>query len=312
MAESHKSIYAAIVANVAIAIAKSVGFAFTGSSAMLSEAIHSAVDCGNGALLLLGHKRSARPADELHPFGYGKELYFWSLIVAVLVFVLGGGVSVWEGIEHILHPLPPENPVWNYWILGVAFLFEGRSLIVAVREFRAAYPGQPMWQAIHASKDPSTFTVLFEDSAAAAGLVAAFIGVWLSSSFGLHRADGIASVVIGLLLITVATLLIRECKALIIGEGADRPTLHAIRQIVSSDPDVDVAGLPMTMYFGPHNALLAMNVQFRGSLGGAAVDGAIDRIESAIKQQFPDIKHIYLESDSLKEHAPTRQTTEPQ
>lgn len=300
MAESRKSIYAAIAANLGIAVAKGVGFAFTGSSAMLSEAIHSLVDCGNGALLLVGLNQSAKPADEVHPFGYGKELYFWSLIVAMLVFVLGGGVSIWEGFEHALHPVPPQSPAWNYGILGVAILFEGWSMYVAVREFRYAHPNQPMWQAIRASKDPSSFTVVFEDGAALAGLLVALVGVWFSSSLGLHRADGIASIVIGLVLMTVAVLLVRECRALLVGEGADAETLRAIREVVRNDADVEEAGPPLTMYFGPHHALLNMNVRFRGSLQGAGIDAAIDRIEAGIKQRCPDIQQIYLETDSLR------------
>ncbi|AFL90269.1 cation diffusion facilitator family transporter [Terriglobus roseus DSM 18391] len=300
MSSSRKSIYAAIAANVAIAAAKTVGFVFTGSSSMLSEAIHSAVDCGNGALLLVGLNQSAKPADETHPFGYGKELYFWSLIVAVLVFVLGGGVSLWEGFEHARHPVPPSSPVWNYAILGFAFLFEGYALIVSVREFKQSHQGTGLIAAIHASKDPSAFTVIFEDAAATLGLVAAFIGVWLSNSFGWHRADGIASMVIGALLVTVAILLIAECKALIVGEGADRDTLRAIRAIAKADPDVTSVGLPLTMYFGPHNALLTMNVQFRDGLEGDAMYTVVCRIESIIQQRYPDIKQIYLEAGSMR------------
>jgi cation diffusion facilitator family transporter len=298
MSSSRKSIYAAIAANIAIAIAKVVGFVFTGSAAMLSEAIHSTVDCGNGALLLVGLKKSEKPADETHPFGYGKELYFWSLIVAVLVFVLGGGISLWEGFEHALHPAPQTSPTWNYAILGFAFLFEGYALIVSIREFKASNPGKGLISAIHSSKDPSSFTVIFEDAAATLGLVAAFIGVWLSNSFGLHRADGVASMVIGAILVTVAILLIMECKALIVGEGADRTTLRAIRAIAIADPDVTSVGLPLTMYFGPHNALLTMNVQFRDGLEGRDMHTAVCRIESIIQQRFPDIKQIYLEAGS--------------
>lgn len=305
MAESKTSIYAAIAANIGIALAKGVGFAFTGSSAMLSEAIHSLVDCGNGGLLLVGVSRSKRPADELHPFGYGKELYFWSLIVAMLVFVLGGCVSAWEGVEHVLHPLPPARPVWNYVILGASIAIEGWSLWVAVRQFRANHPG-PMWPAIRASKDPASFTVLFEDGAAVAGLVTALIGVWLSNSMGWPRADGIASITIGVLLMVVAVLLVRECRALLVGEGADRQTLRAIREIVTADPDVEIAGHPLTMYFGPHHALLTMNVQFRGALLGAGVHAAIDRIEAAIRARCPDIQQIYLEVDALRERKADR------
>ena len=307
MSSSRKSIYVAIAANVGIAAAKLVGFVFTGSAAMLSEAIHSAVDCGNGALLLVGLNRSARPADETHPFGYGKELYFWSLIVAVLVFVLGGGVSIWEGLEHALHPSEPVSPVWNYAILGFAFVFEAYALYVSVREFRAAHPGEPLLAAIHASKDPSSFTVIFEDAAATIGLVAAFVGVWLSNSFGLHRADGIASVVIGLLLMTVAVLLVAECKALLVGEGANRATLRAIRSMAADDPAVQAVGLPLTMYFGPQNALLTMNVQFRAGLDSEGMLLAIRRIEGAVQSAYPEIRQIYLEAGSLgtsTEHFP--------
>jgi cation diffusion facilitator family transporter len=300
MSESRKSIYAAIAANVAIAAAKAVGFAFTGSSAMLSEAIHSLVDCGNGLLLLLGLKRSARPADELHPFGYGKELYFWSLIVAVLVFVLGGGASVVEGLQHAMHPTPPEKPLWDYAILVFAFLFEGWSLIVSVRLFRKDHRDKPLLKAIHNSKDPSSFAVIFEDSAATLGVVVAFLGVWLSSRFGLYRADGIASIVIGALLMSVAGLLISECKTLLVGEGADPATLHGIREIVKADADVAIAGLPLTMYFGPRHALLTMNIQFLDGLDSQGITTAVERLEEKIRAYCPDIQRIYLEMHSLQ------------
>ena len=311
MSSSRKSIYVAIAANIGIAAAKVVGFVFTGSAAMLSEAIHSAVDCGNGALLLVGLRRSELPADETHPFGYGKELYFWSLVVALLVFVLGGGVSIWEGVEHALHPAPPSSPAWNYAILAFAFVIEGYALFVSLRGFRAEHPDEPLLQAIHASKDPSSFTVIFEDTAATLGLIVAFVGVWLSNRFGLHRADGIASIVIGLLLMVVALLLIAECKALLVGEGANRETLTEIRRLAVADRDVDFAGPPLTMYFGPHNALLTMNLHFREGIGGEALHAAIDRVEGAIRQSFPDIQQIYLESDTLRDLTSVKAASNP-
>jgi cation diffusion facilitator family transporter len=302
LSSSRKTIYVAILANVGIAIAKIVGFVFTGSSAMLSEAIHSLVDCGNGGLLLLGQRLSSRPADQAHPFGYGKELYFWSLIVALLIFVLGGGISIAEGIDHIRHPVAGEEAIWAYCILGVSILFEGYSFVVSIKEFKAANNGRPLLQAIKASKDPSGFTVIFEDAAALLGLLTALIGIYLSHTFGWLRADGIASVVIGALLITVAVLLIVKCKALLIGEGAEAATLQNIRHIVQSDPDVDHAGYPFTMYFGPHTILLTMNVQFRKGIDATATEASIDRVEAAIRNAHPDIQHIYLETDSFRTH----------
>ena len=303
-ASSRKTIFVAIAANVGIAVAKIVGFLFTGSSAMLSEAIHSVVDCGNGALLLFGQRQSRKPADETHPFGYGKELYFWSLIVALLIFALGGGISIAEGIAHARHPSAPEDATWAYAILGVAFLFEGYSFLVSVKEFRAETSNAPIFRAIHQSKDPSIFTVLFEDTAALFGLVTAFLGILLSHSFRMPRADGIASIVIGLILFSVATLLIIESKGLLVGEGADRKTLHAIRTLAVTDPDVDQVAYPFTMYFGPHAILLTMNVQFRRGLPAESIEQAIHRVETIIRATFPDIHYIYLEVGSLRARNP--------
>ncbi len=299
MSSSRKTIYVAILANIGIAVAKVVGFVFTGSSAMLSEAIHSLVDCGNGGLLLLGQRLSARPADETHPFGYGKELYFWTLIVALLIFIVGGGVSIVEGIEHILQPAAAEDALWAYGILIVSLAFEGYSFYVSIKEFKQANQGQPMLRAIEQSKDPSSFTVIFEDSAALLGLVTALIGIFLSHTFGWLRADGIASVIIGLLLISVAFLLIVKSKTLLVGEGAEQPTLLHIRAITQADVDIDRVGYPFTMYFGPHTVLLTMNVQFRKGLEAAAIEAAVDRIETAIRGRHPEITNIYLEVGSL-------------
>jgi cation diffusion facilitator family transporter len=299
VASSNKSIYVAILANLGIAAAKIVGFIFTRSSAMLSEAIHSFVDCGNGGLLLLGKRLSSRPPDETHPFGHGKELYFWTLIVALLIFVLGGGVSIAEGVAHIRHVVVSNDTGWAYAILGVSILFEGYSFFICIKEFRASSGQQPMFQAIQMSKDPSVFTVIFEDAAALLGLLIALLGIFLSQHFGWQQADGIASVVIGLLLISVAVLLIMKCKILLIGEGVDRSTLHAIRSIAQADSDVEQAGYPFTMYFGPHTILLTMNVQFRKALQGGGIEAAVDRIEAAIRTDYPDIRNIYLEVGSL-------------
>lgn len=300
MAASSKGIYAAIAANIAIAAAKLIGFGFTGSSAMLSEAIHSMVDTGNGSLLLLGQHRSARPADEMHPFGYGKELYFWTLIVALLIFVLGGGISIAEGVQHIRHPAPLSDPLWSYAILSFAFIFESYALIIGIREFRHTSPSGSLFTVIRNSKDPSSFTVIFEDTAALLGLAAAFLGIFLGHSLRWPRADGTASVVIGALLITVAVLLIVESKDLLIGEGAQRPMLRAIRELATADPAIVAAGAPLTMYFGPHNVLLVMQVEFWAEISPLLMEQAIDRIEAAIRGCYPEIRSIYLEADSIR------------
>jgi len=297
---SNKAINAAIIANVAIAAVKFVGYGFTGSSAMLSEGIHSLVDTGNGALLVLGLRLSRRPADETHPFGYGKELYFWTLIVALLVFILGGGLSIMEGFHHFRDPVPLQHPGWNYVILAFSCMFEGYALTVSLREFRRVQGDLPLWKAIRQSKDPSVFTIILEDTAAVIGLAVAFLGILLSHTFQVSRWDGAASVAIGMLLVVVALFLMAESKALLVGEGADRQTLRSIRQLTQSDPGVERAGYPMTMHFGPHNILLTMNVQFCSGLSGGSIEQTVDRIEALIRDKHPDVRYIYLEADAVR------------
>ena len=299
----HKAIYSAIAANLAIAAAKFAGFLFTGSSAMFSEAVHSVVDTLNGVLLIVGLRLSRKPPDETHPFGYGKELYFWTLVVALLIFALGGGVSIVEGIRHIQHPPELSNLGWNYSILAASFVFEGTSLLVSLREFRAAEGKGSIWRAIQRSKDPSTFAIIFEDTAALVGLAIAAVGISLGHAFNLPYADGTASVLIGSLLMTVAFLLITETKALLVGEGADKETLRHIRALALADPAVDRAGYPLTMYFGPNNVLLTMNIQFRNGLAGSAIEESVDRIEAAIRAAHPKIRYIYLEADAVRSTA---------
>jgi cation diffusion facilitator family transporter len=299
MAESRKAIYAAIGANLAIAATKFMAAAFTGSSAMISEGIHSLVDTGNGGLLLLGIERSQRPADAAHPFGYGKELYFWTLIVAIMIFAVGGGISAYEGLLHILNPRPIENPLWNYVVLALAIVFESFSFYIAFKAFQAAKGEQVFWQAIHTSKDPTTFTVLFEDSAALVGLVVALVGVYLAHEFDNPYFDGSASIVIGVILAAVAVLLAYETKGLLIGEGADPETLREIRRLAESDPAVERVNRALTMYFGPHTVLLAMDLQFRKDLSAAKLEQTVDRLEETIRRRYPDVKHIFIESDSL-------------
>lgn len=301
MASGSKTvIYAAIAANLGIAAAKFVAAAVTGSSAMLSEGIHSAVDSGNGILLLYGVNRSNRPADDHHPFGYGKELYFWSLVVAILIFALGGGISIYEGVKHLQHPEPISNPLVNYLVLGVATVFECVALVLALKELNQIRGDMSIWQAVRESKDPTVITVLFEDSAALAGIVVAFIGVYLGSTFGWTWADGSASILIGVILTVVAGFLVVETKGLLVGEGANPKMLASIRALIAADENIVAMDRPLTMYFGPHHALLVLNVEFKAGLTPQQAEATIDRIELGIRGAHPDIKQIYIEADSLK------------
>jgi cation diffusion facilitator family transporter len=300
---SRKAVLTAILADIGIGAAKFTAFLFSGSSAMLSECIHSLVDAGNGSLLVLGIHLSRKPADETHPFGYGKELYFWTLLVALFIFLAGGALSVAEGIHQLQHAHHIEHLFWNYATLLVAAAFEGYSLSVGLKEFKAAEGVPASWRAIHASKDPSTFTVIVADCAALLGLLAALAASLFDQFFGWSRADGVASIIIGLVLMAVALLLIIESKALLVGEGANLAVLRQIRQLTQAQSGVDVTGYPLTMYFGPENALLTMNVRFHKSLSRDEIEQTIDAIEAAVRQRFPFIVHIYLEADAVRASA---------
>ncbi|MDP9962622.1 cation diffusion facilitator family transporter [Variovorax paradoxus] len=295
-AESKLAIYGAIAANVAIAATKFTVAGITGSSAMLSEGIHSAVDTFNGVLLLVGIRLSQRPATPEHPFGHGKELYFWSLIVAVLIFGLGGGVSFYEGIQHIRKPEPMRDPGWNYLVLGLAALFEGASFLVALRQFRVQSHGAPFWRALGQSKDPTTYTVLAEDSAALAGLAVAALGIYFSHRLGMPALDGAASVVIGLLLAGVAVLLISQARGLLIGEGIRPETARAIRSLAMEQPSVQDVGHVLSMYIGPDEVLAVVDLNFReGTATGEAAD-AIAAIEQQVRGRFPMIRRLFIEA----------------
>ena len=296
MAESKIAVYGAVAANLAIATMKFVGAAATGSSAMLSEGIHSVVDTGDGVLLLVGMHLAGRPADERHPFGYGKELYFWSLIVAVLIFGVGGGVSIYEGILRLLEPKPVEDAGWSYAILGGAALFEGASLGVAIRQFRRSIAGAPFWASLRSSKDPTLYTVIAEDSAALAGLAAAATGIYGSHALGMPAFDAGASVVIGLLLCGVSSLLILQARRLLVGEAVDTAMAEAIRAIAQDEPSVHRAGWPLTMHLGPDDVLLALDAEFKTGVPAEEVERAINRMEAAVRERFPEIGRIYIES----------------
>jgi len=296
MAESKLAIYGAIAANIAIAITKFVVAGITGSSAMLSEGVHSAVDTFNGILLLVGLRLSKRPATDEHPFGHGKELYFWSLIVAVLIFGLGGGVSFYEGVQHIQQPEPMRDPTWNYIVLAAAALFEGSSFAIALRQFRKESGARPFWRALHASKDPTTYTVLAEDSAALLGLAIAAIGIYLSHSLDMPVLDGVASLVIGLLLAAVAVLLIRESRGLLIGEGIRPETARAIRAIAREQSDVYDVGRVLSMYMGPNDVLAVIDLDFKDGTSTENAGAAIAEIEARVRERYPMIKRLFIEA----------------
>ncbi|WP_441290493.1 cation diffusion facilitator family transporter [Sorangium sp. KYC3313] len=300
--ESRLAIYGAIGANVAIAAVKFIAAAVTGSSAMLSEGVHSLVDTADGLLLLLGKRRSARPADADHPFGHGKELYFWTLIVALMIFAAGGGISIYEGILHILRPRPIEDPTWNYVVLGAAAIFEGTSLAISVHEFKKK-AGQGYLAAMRSSKDPTTFTIVLEDSAALAGLAIAFLGVWLGHRLKNPYLDGAASIGIGLVLAAVAIFLAQQSRGLLVGESADRDLLAAIRALAKAEPGVAEVGRPMTMHLGPHDVLAVLYIEFDPALTASGVAEAIERIEARTRSQRPEVKHIYVEARSFQRRA---------
>lgn len=303
MAAAHGSptaVYAALIANFAIAVTKFVAATFTGSSAMLSEGIHSLVDTGNQGLILLGLRRSRKPADDRHPFGYGKELYFWSLIVAMLLFGIGGGLSFYEGISHLSHPKPIESPLWNYVVLAVAFAFEAVAWTLAYRELRRAEGKVPFMRAMRASKNPAVYTVLAEDTAAGLGLVVAFLGVFFGHQLDLPILDGIASMVIGVLLALVAIFLAYESKGLLIGESADPKTTESVRRIIGDDPSVKRVDKLLTMHLAPHQVLLNLDIQFEPDMPAAGLPEAVERIEAAIRNSHPEIKQIFIEAKGLR------------
>ena len=294
-AESRTAVIAAIAGNAVIAAIKFVAAAMTGSSAMISEGIHSVVDTGNGGLLFHGLRRGARPADTAHPFGHGMELYFWSLIVAVSIFGIGGGMSIYEGITHIQHPATLENPLINYIVLAAAMVFESISFSVAWRAFRTHKKGKKTLTAIRHGKDPSLFTVLFEDTAALLGLVVAFLGVLLSHVLHAPVLDGVASVVIGVILVCAALWLARESRSLLVGEAADPELVAAVREIALADPAVVGLGAVLTMQLGPEEVLLNIEVQFAPGSTVETIQAAIRRIEEHIKGPYPQVSRIFVE-----------------
>jgi cation diffusion facilitator family transporter len=295
MASSKLPIYMALVANLAIAITKFIAAAITGSSAMISEGIHSLVDTTNEVLLLFGIKKSKKPADEIRPFGYGKELYFWAFIVSILIFGLGGGISFYEGITHIQHPEIIRDPFWNYIVLGFAFIFDGISFITAVKQFNIERGPRPFWAAVKKSKDPSTFVVLFEDAADLLGLIVAFLGVFLGHYYNNPIYDAVASLIIGLILTSISLLLARESRSLLMGESAGHKTLTQVALITEADPAVKKVISTPSMYLSPEEILLLLCINFHDDRTSTEITEAIKRIRTNIQQQFPLMKQIFIQ-----------------
>ncbi len=298
---SKKVIFAALIGNALIAITKFFAAFMTGSSAMLSEGIHSLVDTGNQILLLHGIKQSKKPADEHFPFGHGKEIYFWSFIVAILIFALGGGISIYEGIQHLLHPSEMKSPMINYIVLGLAMLFEGAAWGFALREFSRSKGKWGYIEAVHRAKDPSIFVVLFEDSAAMLGLLVAFAGVALTQYTGFMYFDGIASILIGCILIGTAIWLAYETKSLLIGESANIHVVKGIRGILQSSPVIQQVNEVLTMHMGPDYILANLSVDFKNSITADEVEQTIAALDLQIKQQYPQVKRIFIEAEKAKE-----------
>ncbi|WP_242919954.1 cation diffusion facilitator family transporter [Pontibacter liquoris] len=295
MAASKVPIYTALIANLAIAITKFVAASVTGSSAMISEGIHSLVDSCNEVLLLFGISRSQKPADKKRPFGYGKEQYFWAFIVSLLIFAVGGGISLYEGIVHILDPEVIERPLWNYVVLGIAIVFDGISFITAIREFNRQRGELPFWKAVKRSKDPSTFVVLFEDAADVIGLCIAFLGVFLGHELQNPYFDGAASIMIGLLLIAVSALLARESRSLLMGESAGKDELDEVMALARADKAVlDVVDAP-SMYLAPEEIVVVLTIIFHKHLQSPEIAEAIDRIKKSIQLKRPAFKQIFIE-----------------
>ena len=299
---SKKVIYAALAGNSLIAVTKFIAAALTGSAAMLSEAIHSVVDTGNQVLMLYGLKKAAQPADDQHPFGYGMELYFWTFVVAILIFGLGAGISVYEGIDRIRFPRPINDPYINYIVLILAMVFEGWAWSVAFKEFKRRKGDLPYWEAIRASKDPTVFTVLFEDTAAMLGLIVALVGIFLSTHLDMPVLDGVASIGIGIILAVIAAFLAYECKGLLIGERASRQVLDGLNDIIEKQPGILRVNEMLTMHLSPQDVLLNLSIDFKDQLTSQEVEREVSQMEREIKECFPEIKRVFIEAQSWRGH----------
>jgi cation diffusion facilitator family transporter len=295
---SKKVIYAALLGNLLIAVTKFAAAAWTGSSAMLSEGVHSLVDTGNELLLLYGLRQATKPADDHHPLGYGRELYFWTFIVAILIFALGAGVSLYEGISHVREPVHMESPTLNYVVLGLSVIFEAGSWWVALKEFRRSKGSLGYFRAVRESKDPTTFTVLFEDTAALLGLVMALVGISAAHGLGMPELDGVASIGIGLVLAATALVLARETKGLLIGEAARPGVQNSILNIVQADPLVERANGVLTVHLAPQQVVAALSIDFEDDLSTADIETCVTRLESRVREKHPEVTMLLVKPQS--------------
>jgi len=295
-------VHAALAGNVLVAATKLFAAIWTGSSAMMSEAVHSFVDSGNELLLLYGLRRAARPPDAQHPLGYGRELYFWSFIVALLVFALGAGVSIYEGIGHIRRPEPISQPFINYVVLALALIFEGGSWVISLRQFREAKGALGYYEAFRRSKDPASFMVLFEDSAALAGILIAGLGTFAAVQLHQPVIDGYASVLIGVVLAVIALLLARESKSLLIGERADRPLGDSILRIAGAEPSVTRANGVLTMQLAPDQIVAALSLDFEDHLSAGEIEQAVLEIERKVRASHPQVLTLFVKPQTDKSY----------
>lgn len=293
--KNNASIYSALAANLLIAVTKFIAGGFTNSSSMVSEGIHSMVDTVNQVLLLYGLKRSHKKPDVTRPFGYGKELYFWSFIVSILIFGLGGGISIYQGIHHIINPEELGDPFWNYIVLASSFVFEGISLIIAIKEFNKVRNGQSWWQTIVKSKDPSSFLVLFEDGAAVLGLLIVFIFMLIGHRYNMPYMDGVASVLVGLLLVFVSAILARESRSLLMGEGIAPDTQQKIKVLAEQDKAVIRVVNVLSTYQAPDDVILMLIIEFNPDIDTEDITASIERVRLAIKTAFPLIKLVFVQ-----------------
>jgi cation diffusion facilitator family transporter len=298
---SKNSIYSALVANLLIAITKFVAGGLSSSAAMISEGIHSLVDTINQLLLLFGIRQSKKPADASRPFGYGKELYFWSFIVSILIFGLGGGLSIYQGITHIIHPDELQDPTWNYIVLGISLVFEGISLFIASKEFNAVRGKDAWWSAIIKSKNPANFLVLFEDGGAVIGLSIVGICLFIGHRFNLPWMDGLASLLVGLLLVSISMILARESRSLLMGEGIAPETQEKIVKMVEKDESVLQARHVLSTYQSPEEVVLMLIVAFKHDLDTDDINDAIVRIRSSIKETYQFVTFIIIQPEAIKD-----------
>jgi cation diffusion facilitator family transporter len=297
--DSPKTVMVSVGADLLVATAKTIVAVLGGSAAMAAEAVHSFVDAANQALLIVGHRRSKRAADDSHPFGYGAELYFWALVVAVVIFAIGGGATIVEGVYRFVHPEPPKHVLWSYVVLALGFCADGAAFTVAIRELRRTYPNRSIRRAVRASKDPNVFVVVLEDGAALVGVMLAALGTFASQVTGDGRPDALASIAIGGVLGAVAVVMMREVGSLLIGESIDPEIVKSIEDVANEQRSVARVRRVMTMTLGPKSVLVAMDLVFADHLSLDETAAAIDGIQDEVKRRQPMITEIFVQVDAL-------------